>query len=209
MRAVVQVSFSCAFLVTFIVSFVLIPGIKKQGLPVVHFFKFFPLLFHNANIMLMITDTLLSKTKFCLWHFPFAVLFGCCYVVFQWYWFQVIGVFYYFFLDYHGSYAVLWHLGLIVVVSVCCALNTKLLASSALFNLYSTNLYGSSACCSLLLWHGCVSYGSRGFLWHEGGEYSILAAVLFPVKCAIPLILPLCGPDRDLLDTGHYEISGL
>ena len=41
---IVQVSFAMAFLVTVVVTFVLIPGGKRQGLPTANFFKPLPVL---------------------------------------------------------------------------------------------------------------------------------------------------------------------
>jgi hypothetical protein len=113
-----QVSFSMAFLVSSIVTYVLIPGCKNQGIPVELFYQPLPLLFHNANVAVVVVEGLLNKIHFVPAHFLFVVLFGTAYVVFSWWWFEFKGVFYYFFLDYENKRAVLLHLGLISCVAI-------------------------------------------------------------------------------------------
>jgi hypothetical protein len=112
-----EVAFAMALLVSVVVTYVLIPGMKMKGIPRDVFFQFFPLLFHNANIVFMGVEILLNKIPFSLWHFPFIVILGLLYVVFSWYWVEVSGVFYYFFLDYSHPLAVAFHLGLVLAVA--------------------------------------------------------------------------------------------
>lgn len=113
-----QISFSMAFLVSSIVTYVLIPGCKSQGIPVDLFYQPLPLLFHNANVVVVVMEGLLNSIHFVPAHFLFVVLFGTAYVVFSWWWYEVKGVFYYFFLDYEHKRAVLLHLGLITCVAI-------------------------------------------------------------------------------------------
>ena len=113
-----EVSFSVAFLVSSIVTYVLIPGCAKQGVPVDAFYKPFSLLFHNANVVFACLESLINTITFVPSHFVFVVLWGTMYVVFSWVWFQYKGVFYYFFLDYEQPRSVLLHLGLIAVVGL-------------------------------------------------------------------------------------------
>ena len=51
-------------------------------------------------------------------HLPYAVLFGCCYALFAWYWFWRTRVFYYFFLDYRRPYAIVVYLGLLTFLTM-------------------------------------------------------------------------------------------
>ena len=112
-----EISFTASFLVSTVVTYVLIPGMKSKGAELADpFFQFFPLLFHNVNVILISAEAMLSNISFGFWHFPFIVIYGALYVVFAWYWFHKRGVFYYFFLDYENKYALVWHIGLMIVV---------------------------------------------------------------------------------------------
>ena len=102
-RVLFEISFSMSFLVTIIVTFVLIPsGIKKGIKSIDGMFKFFPLLFHNANVLFMVLELLTNKLQFSLDHYPFVLLYGCSYCIFSWYFFNCRKVFMYFFLDFDG-----------------------------------------------------------------------------------------------------------
>lgn len=113
-----EMSFATAYLVTIVVTFVLIPAHRKKGLPLDNFFKITALTFHNGNVLMMMTETLLNSLTFKFSHFPFIVLFGQIYVLYSWYLYSKLEVFYYFFLDYELEYAVFWQLGLLFAVSL-------------------------------------------------------------------------------------------
>ena len=113
-----EVSFSVSFLVTLVVTFVLIPATRASKLPDDVFFHPAALSMHNLNVVFMTCETLLGRTTFHVMHFPFVILFGIIYVLFAWYWNKVKGVFFYFFLDYNRNWAILWHLGLLIMVNV-------------------------------------------------------------------------------------------
>mmetsp|Transcript_26370 Transcript_26370/g.39123 ORF Transcript_26370/g.39123 Transcript_26370/m.39123 type:complete len:291 (-) Transcript_26370:67-939(-) len=113
-----ELSFAVSFLVTSVTSFVLIPGGISRGLPVDNFFRIPSLLMHNANVIFMTAESMLNGLHFNSSHAPFAVLYGVCYCLFSWVWYEYKGVFYYFFLDYTGRYVVLWYAGLIAVLLV-------------------------------------------------------------------------------------------
>lgn len=112
-----QLVFSCSYLVTAVVTFVLIPGGVKRGIPVASFYYFMSLLFHNANVAMIFVDMLLNNISFRTYHFMFVMFYGCCYIIFAWYWHRVAGIFYYFFLDYARPDAFFWHAGLLLTVS--------------------------------------------------------------------------------------------
>jgi hypothetical protein len=113
-----EISFAMSFLVTIVVTFVLIPSGIKKGINNDGMFKFFPLLFHNANVAFMVYEILTNKLKFSMNHFPFVLLYGCAYSIFSWYFFHCRKVFLYFFLDYDAPYAIPAYLGLLTAVSV-------------------------------------------------------------------------------------------
>lgn len=113
-----ECSFAAAFLVTTVVTFILIPGQLRRGVPVENFFKFLPQAMHNLNVLFMALEMVLNKTPFVVRHFPFAAFLGISYIVFAWYWFKVKGVFYYFFIDYQDKYAVRWYISLLGILSM-------------------------------------------------------------------------------------------
>jgi hypothetical protein len=113
-----EVSFSLAFLVTSVVTFILIPFGKSKGLPIDNFFRPLPLMMHNLNVLFVSLDMILNKVNFFAMHFPFVVMIGISYVIFSWYWYHKKGIFYYFFLDYNEPRSVLWHSGLLIAVAL-------------------------------------------------------------------------------------------
>jgi len=112
-----ELSFSTAYLVTVVVTFVLIPGGKAKGIPVDIFFKRAPLCLHNLNVIFILTETFLNKLDFEWAHFPFIILFGCAYVLFSWVWLHTKGFVFYFFLDYTRKDALFLHIGLLSALS--------------------------------------------------------------------------------------------
>jgi len=112
-----EVSFAMAYLVTIVVSFVLIPGQEKAGLPTDVFFHPLALLAHNFNVLVMMIEVCLNRVPIQLRHLPYVMLFGIAYILFSWLWFELTGVFYYFFLDYEHPNAVLWLIGLLLTCS--------------------------------------------------------------------------------------------
>jgi hypothetical protein len=132
-----ELSFSVAFLVTIVVTFVLIPQGRKRGQPVENFFKFFSLLFHNANVLFMLIEILTNRIPFIFTHFPFLVAYGLCYVMFSWYWFEKNGIFYYFFLDYDRPYALFWYFGLLTAIGCFFILGYFISLLAATGNVYA------------------------------------------------------------------------
>ena len=114
-----ETSFSVAFLVSAVVTFVLIPATVKRKLPLDSFFLLLPLVMHNLNAVNMAVELSLNSLPFSPSHYVFTVMFGMAYVVFSWYWFSKKGIFYYFFLDYERQGAVFWHLGLVSLLGAC------------------------------------------------------------------------------------------
>lgn len=114
-----ELSFAVSYLITIVVTFVLIPSAKTRNSH--HVFFTTPSLFmHNANVILMTIDNLFNLLPYLYSHAVFGILYGLCYALFSWAWFQYRGIFYYFFLDYEFKGAFFWYLGLCLVVSVVC-----------------------------------------------------------------------------------------
>lgn len=113
-----EVCFSIAYIVSTIVSFVLIPTAKRNNMPTANFFRPMPLLMHNCNVLFMVIELLINKFSFSGWHFPFMLFFGMAYSMFSWVWHFHHGFYYYFFLDYKRPRAVFWYVGLMAAVSV-------------------------------------------------------------------------------------------
>lgn len=111
-----ELSFPISFIVTLIVTFVLIPPAvaRKTHQPL---FSTPSLLMHNANIVMMTIDNLINIIPYSFSHAVFGVLYGLLYAIFAWGWYHHKGVFYYFFLDYEFKGAELWYIGLILVVT--------------------------------------------------------------------------------------------
>lgn len=121
-----EISFSMAYLVTLSVTFALIPQAKKNNLPYDNFFKPLPLLMHNANVLFMAIELGFNSLQFSTSHLLFCTAFGITYVLFAWYWYEVKGMFYYFFIDYHHPYALAFHVALISIMCTFFSLGNTL-----------------------------------------------------------------------------------
>lgn len=108
-----EISFPVAYLVSAVVTFILIPFVKKEGLPPTTFFLPMALLMHNANVLFMAWEFIFNELAFSYYHFIFMLFYGIAYVVFSWVWYAYRGIFYYFFLDYQRKYAVIWYIVLL------------------------------------------------------------------------------------------------
>ena len=113
-----EVNYPMSILVTAIVTFVLVPVARRHNDPIDNMFRWRSLMMHNGNVLMMQLAMLSAPPPVTLAHLPYAMLFGCCYAVFAWYWFWRTRVFYYFFLDYHRPYAVVIYLGLLAFLTM-------------------------------------------------------------------------------------------
>ncbi|MGE3542200.1 MAG: hypothetical protein AB7N91_32895, partial [Candidatus Tectimicrobiota bacterium] len=111
-----EVSYPMSFLVTSVVTFVLIPTARRHQHPTARMFRWRPLMMHSGNVLMMQAAMLSAPPPVTLAHLPYAVLFGCGYAIFSWYWFWKTGVFYYFFLDYRRPKALWIYVGLLVTI---------------------------------------------------------------------------------------------
>jgi len=114
-----EISFSTAYLVSAVVTYVLIPATIKRKLPLDNFFMTLPKIMHNANVVFIAVELVLNKVDFKFGHHAFLLVYAMAYVVFAWGWFEVKGLFYYFFLDYVRPDALAWHVALLVLLLAC------------------------------------------------------------------------------------------
>jgi hypothetical protein len=113
-----EVNYPMSILVTAIVTFVLVPVARRHNDPMDRMFRWRSLMMHNGNVLMMQLAMLSAPPPVTLAHLPYAVLFGCCYAIFAWYWFWRTRVFYYFFLDYRRPYAVVVYFGLLTFLTI-------------------------------------------------------------------------------------------
>ena len=95
-----ETNLATSILVTVVVSFVLFPHAMKSSVDTNYNLLCRPaaLMMHNANVIFMVGELLLTGMPVFLGHFAFAVLLGCAYVIFAWVWYARVGMFFYFFL---------------------------------------------------------------------------------------------------------------
>lgn len=114
-----EVAFSVAYLVTAVVTFVLIPMRENGGKgDASSFWKPIPLVMHNGNVALMLADAMLNNMQVRASHWPFCLLWGLAYVLFAWKWQGLKGLYYYPFLDHtlSSAKALGFHLALMAVL---------------------------------------------------------------------------------------------
>jgi hypothetical protein len=117
-----DISCPIAFMISLIVSQIIIPNAKKNQLPTDNFFRFNGLMLHNANIWFMTFEFLTNRLSIIGAHWPCILIYGMLYVIFAWIWFAYRGFYYYFFLDYERPNALLWYIGLYAILSVVFAI---------------------------------------------------------------------------------------
>lgn len=111
-----EVSFPISFLVSTVVKFVLIPQARKNNVDLSTFFKIWPVLMHNGNIMFMTFEILVNRLPFNFLHFQFALVWGMVYTFYAWIYHYNFGYYYYFFLNHERKDAILWYGGLMLVL---------------------------------------------------------------------------------------------
>ena len=84
-RFAFEVSFSSAILVSFVVTYVLIPEELNAGrVPTNFFFHVEDQMMHNCNVGFMAFELLFNGLPFYVRHLPIGVLWGILYVCFSW-----------------------------------------------------------------------------------------------------------------------------
>mmetsp|Transcript_17943 Transcript_17943/g.30192 ORF Transcript_17943/g.30192 Transcript_17943/m.30192 type:complete len:168 (+) Transcript_17943:490-993(+) len=72
-----EVCFPIAFIVTTIVTFVLIPHALRNKMPTANFFNFLPVIMHNANVVSMAIEIVINRIPFAVWHFHSLSFMEC------------------------------------------------------------------------------------------------------------------------------------
>lgn len=114
-----EMTFPMAFLVNTVVTFAIIPGIKKQGdyQKLWRVLKWRPQATHNGFVIATACEAAFAAPSMSLEHFPVIVILGLGYIIFSWCVFMRTGVFHYFFLDYRFKYAPLALLALLALLA--------------------------------------------------------------------------------------------
>ena len=115
------VSSTYAMMVTTIVTFVLIPSKARRAkaLQLDLFCGFFPLIMHNANLILMVAELLLSGMHVDARHLPFAILFGATYACWhQFVRWRLTHTLVYYFLSWKHPHSIKISLGLLASSAV-------------------------------------------------------------------------------------------
>jgi hypothetical protein len=73
---------------------------------------------HLLNLVFIYGDFLLGQTRYHYAHVIFALIFSEVFVIFQWIYFPVTGVWVYSILNVESPYAILWYIGLLVSLFV-------------------------------------------------------------------------------------------
>lgn len=115
-----ELTFPLAFFVNIVVSFVLIPQIKKMRdwQKLKRMLRLKPQLLHNGLAIAGAVEAMLATPPMKLSHFPVLVLFGSMYIVFAWYFFHQTGIFHYMFLDNRFKYEPLALVLLLILLAV-------------------------------------------------------------------------------------------
>jgi len=128
-----EVTFPMAFLVNLVVTFVLIPGIKKQGdfMKLWYVLRWRPQMLHNGFVVATAVEAAVACPPLVFADFPAIVLFGTVYVVFAGVLFAQTGVFHYFFMDPRFKHAPLAVIGLMLLLFVLHCVGVLAIAAAA------------------------------------------------------------------------------
>jgi hypothetical protein len=155
-----EVSFPVAFMISWTVSFVLIPGHRRLGYSTTSFFTLNALLMHNCNVWFMAFEFIINRLSFCFLHVVFVLMFGFAYVLFAWVWYNIRGIFHYYFLDYNHAYSFYWYLCL--VIGICSIFTTGLgcsqLQNQSMHSVASMVIVLFSSFLSVLFDDGCFPF---------------------------------------------------
>eukprot|EP00930_Biecheleria_cincta_P059648 TRINITY_DN45360_c0_g1_i1.p1 TRINITY_DN45360_c0_g1~~TRINITY_DN45360_c0_g1_i1.p1 ORF type:complete len:358 (+),score=29.98 TRINITY_DN45360_c0_g1_i1:158-1231(+) len=114
-----QVAYTCALFVFFMVWLVLVPQLYVHTGSVHALVTPFPLIFHNANILMLAVEGMSNRFRMCRTHVLFVLYFAAAYVIFSWVWFERHGLFFYDFIDYRSPLTPVWYTALIILLCLC------------------------------------------------------------------------------------------
>mmetsp|Transcript_12647 Transcript_12647/g.24529 ORF Transcript_12647/g.24529 Transcript_12647/m.24529 type:complete len:329 (+) Transcript_12647:81-1067(+) len=120
MPVVFEVCFSSALMVTLVVHFVLMPTARrKDPYRYARLSNWRALTMHYANLLMMLVEATLSGLPMVSRHWIFMLCYANVYVSFALFWFKMMGIFYYFFMDYtRFAWAPLAYAGLVGVMYI-------------------------------------------------------------------------------------------
>ena len=99
-----SIGYSCAFLVTSVISFYIIDDMLSKGQKVGHLFSWYELVMHNGNVAMMGVALILNDFELVWSYFAFPIVFGIAYVAWAAIFANFIGrIFIYDFIDYRKS----------------------------------------------------------------------------------------------------------
>lgn len=114
-----EVAYTCALFVCLMVWCVLVPMLYFWTGSVHALITPFPLIFHNANILMMTVEAMSNRLSMNRAHLFFVWYFAAAYVVFSWAFFERTGWFFYSFIDYRSPLTPAWYTALIIFLGVC------------------------------------------------------------------------------------------
>ena len=116
--ALFATSYSCAILVTFVISFHIIGNELRKGHDIVHLFSWYELVMHNANVTILGLALLINGMEVDWRYLAFPIVFGVIYVAWAAVFANFIGgVFIYDFIDYRRSHAPFVYVGLLSLLA--------------------------------------------------------------------------------------------
>ena len=114
--ALFSTSYTCAILVTCVISYHIIGNEIRKGHSVDHLFSWYEIVMHNANVGLLGVALLVNSMEVDWRYFAFPIVFGVAYVAWAAIYAKFIeGVFIYDFMDYRRSGAPLIYMALLTI----------------------------------------------------------------------------------------------
>tara|TARA_B100000287_G_C20624596_1_gene777264 strand:- start:310 stop:1230 length:921 start_codon:yes stop_codon:yes gene_type:complete len=117
--ALFATSYSCAILVTCVISFHIIGNELSKGHDIVHLFSWYELVMHNANVAILGLALLINGMEVDWRYLAFPIVFGVIYVAWAAIFANFIGgVFIYDFIDYRRTRAPAIYVALLLLLAI-------------------------------------------------------------------------------------------
>jgi len=114
-----EVAYTCALFVFLMVWLVLVPQLYFFTGSVHPLVTPFPLILHNASIVMLTAEGMNNRFRMHRMHILFVLYFAAAYVVFSWAWFEKQGWFFYDFIDFRSPLTPAWYTALIIFLCLC------------------------------------------------------------------------------------------
>ena len=112
--ALFATAYSCAILVTFVVSFYIIDNELNRGNDIDHLFYWYEIVMHNMNVVILGIALIINNMEMDWRYFSLAIIFGIIYVFWARLYVILAGVYIYNFLDPRLKNAPLIHIILLI-----------------------------------------------------------------------------------------------